>query len=666
MKTISIKWKLLMIITAMIIFIVTSILVYNITSFNRYLDTTIKNDVEVAMGAFTEIIEDLKRNAVSAGFLVSKSEDVITAIEKNDTGLLLTTVTELTQTNVIDFISVTDINGKVLIGTNVLENKGQDISKQENVKNALKGMASSAVIEKDASTKLAVRAGIPIKNKAGKVLGAVSTGYRLDFEDFVNKVERQFNADASILVGDEVIASTIKNGDKKAIGEKMSAGLYDMVVANDKPFQGETNVLGIDYYGAYKPIADAQWKPIGAMFIGKPLTDGKKISFDFVIGAVVSALAALLIFGAAIYFYINSGISKPLISAQKMLKKISVGDLSDDARTVKASRDEIGDITRMVVDTRASLRQIVSSVVQTAENIRELSESEGQKIAALYEAIEDISATTEEMSAGMQETAASTLEMSSTAGEIEGAAENIAKRAQSASISANEISGRAVSLKSAAEDSKINAEGVFSKTGKGLKAAIEQSNNVEKIKLLSGSILQITEQTNLLSLNAAIEAARAGEAGKGFAVVAEEIRKLAEGSKKAAIEIQQVTKTVVEAVDTLSNSSNEVLQFIDKQVLPDYSKLEDTAEKYSQDAAFVDDVITDFSATSEELLATMQNMVKILGEVSKATEESSSGAENIAGKTTEVVNMANEVSKEAMVVKEHSVRLAELVSKFRL
>ena len=86
-----------------------------------------------------------------------------------------------------------------------------------------------------------------------------------------------------------------------------------------------------------------------------------------------------------------------------------------------------------------------------------------------------------------------------------------------------------------------------------MEKAIEDGKVVDSIKVMADTIASIAEQTNLLALNAAIEAARAGEQGKGFAVVAEEVRKLAEQSAEAVINIQ----------DTISKSSKAFKSSID-------------------------------------------------------------------------------------------------------
>jgi methyl-accepting chemotaxis protein len=199
-----------------------------------------------------------------------------------------------------------------------------------------------------------------------------------------------------------------------------------------------------------------------------------------------------------------------------------------------------------------------------------------------------------------------------------------------------------------------------------LRDAIEKSKAVERIQVLSDAILEISARTNLLALNATIEAAQAGESGRGFAVVAEEIRKLAENSKQTATEIQNVTEQVLEAVHNLSVSSEQVLTFLDNKVAKDYDIFVETGKQYNNDAQIISDMVMDFSATSEQLYSSVQDIMQAINDVANAAVEGANETMDMANKTSIVVTQANEVLEQANNVRESMHKLLKVVSLFKI
>jgi methyl-accepting chemotaxis protein len=380
------------------------------------------------------------------------------------------------------------------------------------------------------------------------------------------------------------------------------------------------------------------------------------------ISSVTICISALL----GLYLIIN--VKRRTNITVGLMKKTENFDLKYDKSYEKylLEKDEFADIINAEIKVRGEIRNIIGKVVQETEGLKAAVNLTDDNMTYLENQIEDISATTEELSAGMEETAASTEEMTATTSEVEKALNDIASKALIGSKSVEEINKRAYELKDNFSFSYNNAIQILNSVKVKLEQSLIQSKAVEQINELTESILQITSQTNLLALNAAIEAARAGEAGRGFAVVADEIRKLAETSKETVTQIQEITKVVTNSVENLSDNSNELLKFVENDVTKDYKTMLGATDQYKLDADFMNDLVNDFSATSEELLSSIQNMVSTMNSIAEATNEGAIGTTNIAQKATLVVNKANEVMESINSTEAGANNLNEMVSKFHV
>ena len=175
--------------------------------------------------------------------------------------------------------------------------------------------------------------------------------------------------------------------------------------------------------------------------------------------------------------------------------------------------------------------------------------------------------------------------------------------------------------------------------------AIANAKEVEKINELVNAIQDIAEQTNLLSLNASIEAARAGEQGKGFAVVASEISKLAAQSTQTGADILTIVNHVNQSVETLTKCLVGALDFLENKVMNDYSDFMASSEEYSNATKTIEDFMTLANNQVIELKRGIMDISNAMEGISNNVSECSIGINDIAAKTTNVVNLTTETYK---------------------
>lgn len=449
------------------------------------------------------------------------------------------------------------------------------------------------------------------------------------------------------------------------VGQEADGGYTDYVF----PKEGETEPSPKRSYSkAFEPFEWVIGTGNYTDYIDDKVASIEKDFTSYVANKRTTFIISTIIEGAVVVFLlilIILSIIKPLKKCISSIGVMEQGDFSQALGTALLKRrDDFGKLAGSIESMRTEMNGLIGEVKSQATEITGMVQEIDTNIQALDEEIENVSATTEELAAGMQETAASSEEINAMSHEIESAAKSIATRSQDGAMEADDIRDRAVSIKKTTTENDKRTKAIHAEINEGLTKALEDIKVVDQIGVLAESIMEITGQTNLLALNASIEAARAGEAGKGFAVVADEIRVLAEQSKAAVVHIQDVTKNVVESVTNLADGAKKLLEFVGTDVVDSFAGFSDMADSYSNDAGKVDGLVTDFSASSEQLLASINGVMDAIGEVSKAATEGATGTNDIAEKTGVVVEKAAEIKEKAEAAHAAADRLQKNVERF--
>ena len=420
-----------------------------------------------------------------------------------------------------------------------------------------------------------------------------------------------------------------------------------------------------DLISAYMPITDSSGVVIGVVGCDYDAS-GVVERLDTILHQTISITVICLIVALIIINFIVGQIIKSLHTVDGKIYEL-VNNEGDLTQTLDVhTGDEMELIAGNVNDLLGFIRKIMLNISSNSGELTDSSRLMADNLTDAEMSISDVSATMEQMSSAMEESNAALEQVNDSIGAAYNAIEDIYRQSEEGSRSSNQIMKNASEVYDRAVESRESAAVQSADMAKAVQEKIEKSREVEQIRELTKNIIAITEETNLLALNASIEAARAGEAGRGFAVVADEIGKLAANSAGAATEIQKVTADVIASVDALAAESEEMINFMNETAMDGYEKLLKTSENYRNDVGSMNKIMQNFASESKHLRNSMDVIKDMVEGLKTAIDESTLGITNISDMTAALTDSVHDIGSKANSNMDIAGQLNSEVGRFKL
>ena len=509
------------------------------------------------------------------------------------------------------------------------------------------------VYDKDGSTILGIVGGAQLAETLQSVLEGLHVEGMENEKNYMINTEKEvhiFNEDASLMAA--------------PIEDEMLLSVIDAIRSNSAEVTGSLEYVdgdGVKSVAMYRAIPERNWAVVVSDSKDEIFAkaDASRNAFGLICICVYAVIPILCYLAVSLCV-------KPLKVVEKAVVRLQKLELEapEELKKYIGAGSEAGQIATAMDSLYETFRKIVSTLRECTATLNDSTDKMNHASHMLIEGMGDNSATTEELAASIATTNSAIEQVVNEILTISELVEKVEEKVKAGDRKSENLLKTAQSMREMADTTLTGTGERIEKNRKHVEDAMVNLKSLTRINDMAKQILDIANQTNLLSLNASIEAARAGENGRGFAVVAQEIGTLASNSSATAKEIQDICKDINDNIQNVQGCIDDIMGFMEGDVSDKFKEFANIANEYSTSVVEIRDAIGEIEDTSNGVVNSVMSIREKMDVIHTASSENEIGMGEIVNKIEQTNQTAEELESVGKANQENAQAISTIVEKF--
>lgn len=561
---------------------------------------------------------------------------------------------------------VTHSNPKVV---GMTTRKGDSLKQLQDAMTSAKGLYDAGIIISPASQKLTLSMYCPVFDTDGtSILGYVGGGpFCKKLESLLQEIEKTDKTNTEYSMINVTSGMYIFNKDKslitKAVEDVGMQKVIKKINANNKDTTGILNYKnkkGISYVMSYQYNAEHDWAVISNVKENDLYSDVYKIMKELRnICLLVCAIIAVLS-----WFFIHIS-TKPLAEVTSSLLELKI-QKNPRLRKYINKKSEIGQIATALDSLSNSFEDIIQKLGQCSESMSASAEEMTDSSGVLIRCVGENAVVTEHFAEHAEQINQTVAQVDEGIAEINDVVEQVESKIQRGNAQSHELMEQVSEMRAIASKSLETTSAKIAENHEEIRQAIIRLQSLTQIDDMAKQILDITNQTNLLSLNASIEATRAGEAGRGFSIVAGEIGNLADVSRQTATAIQDICEETKHNITLVEECFDNVIQFLENDVKKQFEQFVSATNEYDGSIIQIQNIIKEMNDCSDEFVKAVSDIRCQIDTVQSNPEGLEVHTDDILSKVEQTKQTSESLVDIAHTNEQNAISIQQIMERFSI